>query len=42
MGIGILLMDSQTASMLYFSWAEMGIIGAFLQMVSFMKSLICL
>ena len=41
-GIGMSQIDWQTASMLYPCSAEIGIIGAFLQRVSFINSFICL
>jgi len=41
-GIGILQMDSQTASMLYPCSAEIGIMGEFFHLVSLVNSLICL
>ena len=41
-GIGMLFIDWQTASILYSSWAEIGIMGEFLQSVSLMNYLICL
>ena len=42
LGMGILQMDSHTASMLYLCSAEIGIMGEFLQIDCFINYLICL
>jgi hypothetical protein len=42
LGTGISQIDSHSASILYFCYAEIGIIGEFLQIDPFINYLICL